>query len=269
MTELFSRDIRTTDRRSSKGNQLKFLRDGIWYKVDYLGYEGLAEYAVSRLLHYSDLKETEIVDYEPEQVTYNGQVFNACKSRDFSEGWQMITLERLFIQIYGRGFNQAVYAIGDHAERLKTMVELVERATGLYSFGSYMAKLLTVDTLFLNEDRHAHNLAVLTKNMNEFRLCPIFDNGAALLSDTALEYPMGRDPLEMIPRVRPKTFCEDFDEQVDIAESLYGDQIHFSFTYNDVREILDRAAQYSSEARQRVLEIIMSRKNKYGYLFKN
>ena len=132
-----------------------------------------------------------------------------------------------------------------------------------------MAKLLTVDTLFLNEDRHAHNLAVLTKNMNEFRLCPIFDNGAALLSDTALEYPMGRDPLEMIPRVRPKTFCEDFDEQVDIAESLYGDQIHFSFTYNDVREILDRAAQYSSEARQRVLEIIMSRKNRYGYLFKN
>ena len=35
MTELFSREIRTQNRRSSKGNQLKFERDHIWYKADY------------------------------------------------------------------------------------------------------------------------------------------------------------------------------------------------------------------------------------------
>ena len=30
--------------QSSKGNQFKWERNGIWYKADYTGYEGLAEY---------------------------------------------------------------------------------------------------------------------------------------------------------------------------------------------------------------------------------
>ena len=34
MTELFSKDIQTQNRRSSKGNQLKFERNHIWYKAD-------------------------------------------------------------------------------------------------------------------------------------------------------------------------------------------------------------------------------------------
>ena len=29
--------------RSSKGNQLKWYRDDLWYKADYTGYEGLVE----------------------------------------------------------------------------------------------------------------------------------------------------------------------------------------------------------------------------------
>ena len=43
------------DRRSSKGNQYKFYTDNKWYKADYLGYEGLAEYVVSKLLRFSTL----------------------------------------------------------------------------------------------------------------------------------------------------------------------------------------------------------------------
>ena len=50
MVELFSRDIRDDGRQSSKGNQLKWETDGIWYKADYMGYEGLSEYVVSELL---------------------------------------------------------------------------------------------------------------------------------------------------------------------------------------------------------------------------
>lgn len=44
MIELFEQNIRTNDRQSSKGNQLKWENEGIWYKADYTGYEGLAEY---------------------------------------------------------------------------------------------------------------------------------------------------------------------------------------------------------------------------------
>ena len=50
MVELFEQNIRTKDRQSSKGNQLKWENNGIWYKADYTGYEGLAEYVISHLL---------------------------------------------------------------------------------------------------------------------------------------------------------------------------------------------------------------------------
>ena len=52
MIELFEQNIRTNDRQSSKGNQLKWENEGIWYKADYTGYEGLAEYMISHLLNH-------------------------------------------------------------------------------------------------------------------------------------------------------------------------------------------------------------------------
>ena len=56
MAELKEKDIRACPVQSSKGNQLKWEQAGVWYKADYTGYEGLAEYMVSALLKYSDLK---------------------------------------------------------------------------------------------------------------------------------------------------------------------------------------------------------------------
>lgn len=267
MTELFSTDFQSDTRHSSKGNQLKFEGNHFWYKADYLGYEGLAEYTVAKLLRFSTLDSAEYADYELEQITYNGQVFNACRSADFTDGWQLITLERLLKQVYGQGLNQIVYAVPDHTERLRTLTGLVGRVTGIESFGVYIAKLMTIDAFFLNEDRHAHNLAVLTKDLKSFRLCPVFDNAAALLSDTTLDYPEGKDPLELKAHARPKTFCDSFDEQLDIAESLYGRHIRFHFGYNEVKAVLDRAEIYSPAVRRRVLDLIMSQRSKYSYLF--
>lgn len=57
MIELFEQNIRTNDRQSSKGNQLKWENEGVWYKADYTGYEGLAEYMISHLLQKSTLEE--------------------------------------------------------------------------------------------------------------------------------------------------------------------------------------------------------------------
>lgn len=82
--------------------------------------------------------------------------------------------------------------------RLTFLVENVERLTGLQDFGIYMKKLLTVDAFFLNEDRHTHNIAVLMNGEGKFAYCPIFDNGAGLLSkqdvrnylERAEEYPV-------------------------------------------------------------------------------
>ena len=76
MVKLFDEDIKMENRQSSKGNQLKFERDGVWYKADYAGYEGLAEYAISKLLAKSTLNADEYVDYELETIEYNDAHFN-------------------------------------------------------------------------------------------------------------------------------------------------------------------------------------------------
>ena len=267
MIELSRSDYINPGRPSSKGNQMKFERDGYWYKTDYLGYEGLAEFAVSELLRFSDLSSDEFVQYRPEQIVYNGNVFNGCCSRDFTEGWQLITLERLFEQAYGAGTNQIIYAISDHAERLKTLVDRTIRITGLNQFGIYVSKMLAIDTFFLNEDRHSHNIGILTNARKQFKLAPLFDHGSSLLSDTTLDYPMNQDYWTLINKARPKTFCEDFDEQVDIAEQLYGVQIHFHFDFHDVSDIIRSANMYSPEIQKRVIDLIMQRRKKYHYLF--
>lgn len=110
MIKLFEDDIKTTDRKSSKGNQLKFERDGIWYKADNLGYEGLAECVTASLLHRSSLEENEFTDYEPETIEYNEILYRGCKSHDFTDGWKLITLERLFLQNYGHSLNKLIYS---------------------------------------------------------------------------------------------------------------------------------------------------------------
>ena len=70
MVQLFEQDIKTNDRQSSKGNQLKWCRNNVWYKADYMGYEGLVEYVVSRLLEKSSLKQEEYVLYKTEEISY-------------------------------------------------------------------------------------------------------------------------------------------------------------------------------------------------------
>ena len=171
MIELFEQDLKKEDRQSSKGNQLKWENNGIWYKADYMGYEGLAEYMISNLLKFSDLNDDEFVVYSPIEIKYKNQKYNgACSNNFLKDGWKIITLERLFQNCYGRSLHNAIWTIHDRIERLKFIVDNVEKITGLSDFGKYMNKLLTIDNFFLNEDRHTHNIAVLINDKKEFAL---------------------------------------------------------------------------------------------------
>jgi len=267
MVELFSRDIRDDGRQSSKGNQLKWETDGIWYKADYMGYEGLSEYVVSELLKLSTLRDEEFVSYSTEQIHYKLNDYTGCKSPDYSGSWQTITLERLFKKLYGRSLNRDIYSIEDTEDRLKYLTEQVERVTGIKDFGVYVCKLFVVDALFLNEDRHTHNISVLMNSSGEYRLCPIYDNGAALLSDTQMDYPMGVDIYQLIKTVKAKTICDSFDDQLDAAEKMYGRQLSFSFGEKDVRKILAGTDICGEDIKERILQIILEQKRKYAYLF--
>lgn len=274
MIELFESDIKTNDRQSSKGNQLKWFNNDIWYKADYTGYEGLVEYTISKLLAFMGLDSSEYVIYTPVEIKYNEKVFRGVSSKNFlHDTWQVITLERLFQNYYGRSLNNAIWSIKEPKERLKFLVEKTIEITGLKEFGKYMNKILTIDAFFLNEDRHTHNLAVLMNDKNEFAYCPIFDNGAGLLADINLDYPMGGDIYKYIDSVKAKTFSTSFDEQLDISEVLYGTNIKISFTKKDVLDILalnnntNDSIIYPLEERIRVRDIIFEQMRKYNYLF--
>ena len=161
MVELFEQNIRTNTRQSSKGNQLKWENESIWYKADYTGYEGLAEYVISHLLKYTNLNEDEYVLYEPEQIKYKRQIYNGVRSRAFiDEDWQIITLERLFKNVYNESLTSVLWHMSDVKERLEFLVNAIKNITGLNNWGEYICRLFTIDAFFLNEDRHMHNIAV-------------------------------------------------------------------------------------------------------------
>lgn len=268
MIELFEQDIRTNERQSSKGNQLKWENAGVWYKADFIGYEGLAEYIISHLLCETTLLDGEFVLYDLEEIYYNTSVYKGVRSKNFlREDWQIITLERLFRNFFNRSLYYAISRIEDHQERLQFLVSQVERITGLREFGPYMNKLLTIDAMFLNEDRHTHNIAVLMNGEGKFDYCPIFDNGAGLLSDTSINYPIQGEMAQFIERVSARTICDDFGEQMQISEKLYGQHLKFSFSEKCVEDLLCKAAIYSQEERDRVREIIYTQMGRYSYLF--
>lgn len=271
MVKLFEQNIRTNDRQSSKGNQLKWENEGIWYKADYTGYEGLAEYMISHLLKKSTLTENEFVCYNLEKIKYGTVIYNGVKSKNFlSEDWQIITLERLFRNFFGESLYKSLYRIPEHKERLQFLVQQVERMTGLRNFGIYINKLLTIDAFFLNEDRHTHNIAVLMNGKGDYAYCPIFDNGAGLLSDTTMDYPLSGDVYALMDSVQSKTICGEFDEQLDISEALYKTNLKFQFTKKDVTELLADAKDYSDESRNRVEMIIFAQMQKiYLFIFDN
>ena len=268
MIELFERDKTEINRKSSKGNQLKWERDNTWYKADYTGYEGLSEYVISHLLKKSTLDDSEYVIYEQEQIQYGSQIYQGVSSRNFlRSGEQLITLERLFVNTFGIGLSNILYKIEDHEERLKTLVSKVQDITGLDDFGSYMGKLITIDTHFLNEDRHTHNIAVIMQRDGSYRLCPIFDQGAGLLADTTMDYPLSDDIFELMDKAEAKTFCRDFDEQLEIAEKLYGRTVSFCFTRKDAEDILSDTSGYEKVIKDRVRDVIFEQMRKYTYLF--
>ena len=258
----------TNKRKSSKGNQLKWVLDKTWYKADYLGYEGLAEYVVSRLLQYSSLDPSEYVDYETEDIAYKLNTFHGCQSMSFLRpGERLITLNRLFLEVYGYDLYGAIWHIPDEKDRLIQITNSVIACTGLNHFGEYLCKLLEIDALFLNEDRHFHNIALIQKDDGSFSYAPVFDNGAALMSDTTIDYPMHGDIYKMINTVKGKTISSSLERQIEIAEEVFDIQIHFTFKEKDIVSILQNEKNYDEQTKIRVLDILLEQKRKYNYLF--
>ena len=115
--------------------------------------------------------------------------------------------------------------------------------TGLELFPQYLTLLFEVDALFCNDDRHLNNIAVIEKN-GKYDYCPIFDNGAGLLSNTQLSR-MDISPPALISALRARPFNTTFTRQMNTARSLYGTQLTIpKLAPNDVQKVLQPILEY-------------------------
>ena len=67
--------------------------------------------------------------------------------------------------------------------------------------------------------------------------------------------------------VRAKTISRDFDEQLDAAEELFGQQVRFFFTGKDIEQALENEQYYPADIKRRVETILRQQRRKYAYLF--
>lgn len=260
-----------TMEHSSKGNQLKWEQDGYWYKADAFGFESLAETVVSRLLEHSAVKD--FVAYEPVRIMYQGREYRGCRSQNFrGENEELIPLERLVRAHTSMGLAKELARISDVKQRILYTVELVENLTGIENFGGYLAQMLEIDAFFLNEDRHTNNIALLyNAEERNYRVCPFYDMGLSLFSDTREAYPLGMDFEACRRYITAKPFSRDFDEQLDAVNELYGYYFRFHSAAGEIVKVLDEIAThtggaYQKEELERVENVLRYQAGKYQYM---
>ena len=160
---------------TSDGTQDKYYKDGLWFKLDRYGGEGLAETAASLLLKESGLNQKAFVEYKP--CLINGKT--GCYSKDFlSNNESFITLYRLYKNVTGRDL-ATVCSKMDYDDAIEYVINFVKQQTKL-DIREYLANTFLLDMLILNEDRHFNNLGIIYDG-TKFACAPIFDNGKSFL----------------------------------------------------------------------------------------
>ena len=96
-------------------------------------------------------------------------------------------------------------------ERIEYVINFIKQSCKI-DIRPYLRKVLTLDMICLNEDRHLNNLAVIMKG-DEFYPAPIFDNGISLL--TANQSVNWYFPMEdNVKRVIARPFCGSHEKMV-------------------------------------------------------
>lgn len=254
---------------SSKGNQEKWYDADTdrWYKLDQFGYEALSECVVSAILEYSNIEADTpftFVRYSMEYMTVHGRKRTGCSSPNFlAEGQSVITLSHLLNRVLDAPLRDKLNSLSSDKKRIQYLAEKTAEYTGLEYFPRYLTLMFEVDSLFLNDDRHLNNIAVIEEN-NRYSYCPIFDNGAALLSNTQMSQ-MDIMPKALMSVLKARPFNTTFTRQMKSAEGLFGQQLHIpKFSKSQIKQIITPMLEYYAERDRgiiadRVTECILTR----------
>jgi len=208
---------------SSKGNQKKWYTEGKWIKADDLGYEGLSETVCSRLAAALDFPFG-YVEYQPciiHDTKRDKKMTGCCSDSFITTGVNEITLGRLMKSVFNTDpavfFDSGISA----EEKAEFVTQKLSGIRGLEKAGEYFSALFRFDWLVLNEDRHYHNI-IFIYDREKFYFAPLFDCGAALLSDLSDDYPMATPTGICMRNVKAKPFSKSFSRQCKFFESVYG-----------------------------------------------
>lgn len=243
---------------SSKGNQEKWFDKDTnkWYKLDQFGYEALTEALISKLLEKSNIKsytQFSFTKYEMERLKVHGRERTGCSSENFlKDGESIITLNHLFSRHLGCSLKMALEKLPSDKKRIQYLADETAHITGLKDFPQYLTLLFEIDALFLNDDRHLNNIAVIEKG-GEFTYCPIFDNGAGLLSNVQFS-PMDIEPNSLIKDILARPFNISFTRQINTARNLYGKQLNFpQLSQKDIKTELEPLLEYYPERDREII----------------
>ena len=230
------KEVRQIALTSSKGNQEKWCEDGRWYKLDLFGYEALAEVLCSHLLSKWEIP-FRAVPYHMEMLTVDGKLRTGCSSPDFLlTGQSVVTAAQLLRRYIGSDYRAVMAGLPSDKQRIYWLTDTVCQITGLDDFGVYLTLLFEIDTLFANDDRHLNNIAVLRTDDGRFDYCPIFDLGAALLSNTQVcRYDIA--PQALLSSLRAAPFSMNFSRMMHTAQAQFG--VHLHPDQSDIEDALD------------------------------
>lgn len=226
---------------SSKGNQEKWCENNIWYKLDQFGYEALAEAVTSKILKKSNIEADtpfSFVRYDVEKVNVHNVERTACVSRNFlKSGNAIVTINKLISNNLEISLSEKLSRLKSDKKRIQYIVDMTTEITGLECFDKYLTLLFEIDSLIMNDDRHLNNIAVVENN-GKFDYCPIFDNGAGLLSNTQI-YRMDIEPKGIMKNMVASPFSMTFNRELNTVHSLYGSVLKFpKFTKAEIDEII-------------------------------
>lgn len=194
---------------TSEGSQIKYRKDNYWYKKDNRGHEGRTEYLCSKLLSFSTLEQSEYVEYEQGYINQN----MGCRSKNFlNPGEELITFYRLYYNEFGKDLSEVIGRMETMEERIEYVVNFIKQ-TCLIDITDYMKKILTLDWIILNEDRHLNNLAVVFRD-GIFVPAPIFDNGVSLLTAN-LSVNWNFSIEDNVKRVIARPFCGSHEKMLN------------------------------------------------------
>ena len=170
-----------------------------------------------------------------------------------------------------RGANGVIIVTTRRGTEGKTKISVnssvgVQMPTRILKMADSYTYALLRNEIIKNDNPNATEADMVFDN---YALCPLFDNGLSLLADTNMDFPLEKSLEDCLKTVEAKPFSRYFDEQLDAAEELYGIQLHFNFSTNDVKALIDSyRTAYSQEICDRCEALIRRQMRHYGYLVK-